>query len=389
MKRGETGSYEVTTAGGETVRAFLPHPLPPAPTLELDGRLPQAMEAAALALGRLDGVSTLLSDKSLFLYSYVRKEAVLSSQIEGTQSSLSDLLLFELDEVPGVPLDDVVEVSNYVAALDHGLARLREGFPLSNRLIREIHGVLLSPGRGSGKDPGEFRRSQNWISGSRPATAAFVPPPHTAVPECMAALERFLHAEDDGLPVLVRAGLSHVQFETIHPFLDGNGRVGRLLITLLLCHAGVLRDPLLYLSLYLKERRPEYYRLLDAVRREGDWEEWLTFLLEGIRLTAAGAVDTAQRIASLFRDDRTKIESKGRRAGSALRVHEAIKARPILSMPEICRTTGLSFPAASSAMELLVDMALARELTGKRRNRLFVYDQYLSILNEGTALPPA
>jgi Fic family protein len=389
MKRGESGTYAVTVAGGETVRAFLPHPLPPRPPLAFDGRLQQGLEAAVLALGRLDGVSTLLPDKSLFLYSYVRKEAVLSSQIEGTQSSLLDLLLFELDETPGVPLDDVVEVSNYVAALDHGLARLREGFPLSLRLIREIHGVLLSRGRGSGKDPGEFRRSQNWIGGSRPATAAFVPPPHTAVPECMTALERFLHADDDGLPVLVRAALSHVQFETIHPFLDGNGRVGRLLITLLLCHAGVLRDPLLYLSLYLKERRPEYYRLLDAIRREGDWEEWLAFLLEGIRLTAAGAVDTAQRLATLFRDDRTKIESQGRRAGSALRVHEAIKARPILSMPEICRTTGLSFPAASSAMQLLVDTAVARELTGKRRNRLFVYDRYLGILNEGTALPPA
>ena len=389
MKRGESGTYAVTVAGGETVRAFLPHPLPPRPPLAFDGRLQQGLEAAVLALGRLDGVSTLLPDKSLFLYSYVRKEAVLSSQIEGTQSSLSDLLLFELDETPGVPLDDVVEVSNYVAALDHGLARLREGFPLSLRLIREIHGVLLSRGRGSGKDPGEFRRSQNWIGGSRPATAAFVPPPHTAVPECMTALERVLHADDDGLPVLVRAGLSHVQFETIHPFLDGNGRVGRLLITLLLCHAGVLRDPLLYLSLYLKERRPEYYRLLDAIRREGDWEEWLAFLLEGIRVSAAGAVDTAQRLATLFRDDRTKIESQGRRAGSALRVHEAIKARPILSMPEICRTTGLSFPAASSAMQLLVDTAVARELTGKRRNRLFVYDRYLGILNEGTALPPA
>jgi len=389
MKRGESGTYAVTVAGGETVRAFLPHPLPPRPPLAFDGRLQQGLEAAVLALGRLDGVSTLLPDKSLFLYSYVRKEAVLSSQIEGTQSSLSDLLLFELDETPGVPLDDVVEVSNYVAALDYGLARLREGFPLSLRLIREIHGVLLSRGRGSGKDPGEFRRSQNWIGGSRPATAAFVPPPHTAVPECMTALERFLHADDDGLPVLVRAGLSHVQFETIHPFLDGNGRVGRLLITLLLCHAGVLRDPLLYLSLYLKERRPEYYRLLDAIRREGDWEEWLAFLLEGIRVSAAGAVDTAQRLATLFRDDRTKIESQGRRAGSALRVHDAIKARPILSMPEICRTTGLSFPAASSAMQLLVDTAVARELTGKRRNRLFVYDRYLGILNEGTALPPA
>ena len=267
MRRGETGRYAVTAAGGETVRAFIPSPLPPVPALALDGPLQRSLETATLALGRLDGVSTLLPDKEVFLYSFVRKEAVLSSQIEGTQSTLSDLLLFELDESPGVPLDDVVEVSSYVAALEHGLGRLRGGFPLSNRLIREIHGVLLSRGRGAGKAPGEFRRSQNWIGGARPGAAVFAPPPHTAVPDCMAALERFLHAEDDGLPVLVRAGLAHVQFETIHPFLDGNGRVGRLLVTLLLCHAGVLRDPLLYLSLYLKQRRGAYYALLDQVRR--------------------------------------------------------------------------------------------------------------------------
>jgi len=384
MKRGERGTYEVTSIGGESVRAFVPVPLPPRPPLAFEGELHQALEAAVLAVGRLDGVSTLLPDKLLFLYAYVRKEAVLSSQIEGTQSSLSDLLLFELDEAPGVPLDDVVEVSNDVAALDHGLARLRAGFPLSNRLIREIHGVLLSRGRGSGKDPGEFRRSQNWIGGTRPGNAVFVPPPPTAVPDCMAALERFLHAADDGLPVLVRAGLAHVQFETIHPFLDGNGRVGRLLITFLLCHAGVLRDPLLYLSLYLKQHRQDYYALLDRVRRDGDWEAWLTFFLEGVRVTAEGAVETAQRLAGIFREHRAAIETKGRRAGSALRVHEALKARPILSMPEICHTTGLSFPAASSAMDLLVEMKIARELTGKRRNRLFIYDRYLAVLNEGT-----
>jgi Fic family protein len=387
MKRGETGRYEVITAGGESVRAFVPAALPPVPPLALDGPLQQALEAAVLALGRLDGVSTLLPDKSLFLYAYVRKEAVLSSQIEGTQSSLSDLLLFELDEAPGVPLDDVVEVSNYVAALEHGLARLREGFPLSNRLIREIHGVLLSRGRGSGKDPGEFRRSQNWIGGSRPGNATFVPPPHTAVPDCMAALERFLHAGDDGLPVLVRAGLAHVQFEAIHPFLDGNGRVGRLLVTFLLCHAAVLREPLLYLSLHFKQHRATYYDLLDRVRREGDWEAWLAFFLEGVQRTAEGAVSTAQRLGEMFRADRARIEARGRRAGSALRVHEALKARPILSMPEACRVTGLSFPAASSAMDLLVELAVARELTGKRRNRLFLYDGYLAILNEGTEAP--
>jgi Fic family protein len=360
MKRGETGRYQVTTAGGEPVRAFVPSPLPPVPPLALEGPLQQALEAAVLAVGRLDGVSTLLPDKSLFLYAYVRKEAVLSSQIEGTQSSLSDLLLFELDEAPGVPLDDVVEVSNYVAALDHGLTRLRGGFPLSSRLVREIHGVLLSRGRGGGKDPGEFRRSQNWIGGSRPGNAVFVPPPHTAVAECMSALESFLHAADDGLPVLVRAGLAHVQFETIHPFLDGNGRVGRLLITFMLCHAGVLGEPLLYLSLYFKQNRPTYYSLLDRVRRDGDWEAWLAFFLDGVRATAEGAVTTAQRLGEMFRADRARIEPRGRRAGSALRVHEAMKARPITSMKEVCRATGLSFPAASSAMDLLVELDVAR-----------------------------
>lgn len=373
----------MTSAGGEQVHAFVPAPLPPIPPLLLEGPLQQALESAVLALGRLDGVSAHLPDKALFLYAYVRKEAVLSSQIEGTRSSLSDLLLFELDETPGVPLEDVVEVSNYVAALEHGLARLREGFPLSNRLIREIHGVLLSRRRGSGKDAGEFRRSQNWIGGTRPGNAVFVPPPHTDVADCMAALERFFHVEDDGLPMLVRAGLAHVQFETIHPFLDGNGRVGRLLITLLLCHAGILREPLLYLSLYLKQNRAAYYELLDRVRRTGDWEAWLAFFFEGVRVTAQGAVSTAERLSEMFSADRARIEAKGRRAGSALRVHEALKLRPILSLPEVCSSTGLSFPAASSAMSLLTELGIAREITGKRRNRLFVYDQYLGALNEG------
>ena len=384
MQRGETGRYEVAAAGGETVRAFVPNPLPPVPALALDGPLQQSLESAGLALGRLDGVSALLPDKAFFLYTYVRKEAVLSSQIEGTQSSLSDLLLFELDEAPGVPFDDVVEVSSYVGALEHGLDRLRGGFPLSNRLIREIHGVLLSRGRGSSKLPGEFRRSQNWIGGSRPGNALFVPPPHTVVPDCMAGLERFLHAHDDGLPTLMRAGLAHVQFETIHPFLDGNGRVGRLLITLLLCQAGVLREPLLYLSLYLKQRRGAYYELLEQVRRTGDWEQWLAFFLDGMRSTAEGAVAASRRLSDVFASDRAAIERHGRRAGSALRVHGALCARPLLSLPEVRRRTGLSFPASSAAMDLLVQLGIAREITGRRRNRLFVYDRYLSILNEGT-----
>lgn len=336
-----------------------------------------------MAMGRLDGVSALLPEMDYLLYSYVRKEAVLSSQIEGTQSSLSDLLLFELDEAPGVPLDDVVEVSHYVAALEHGLARLKSGFPLSNRLIREIHAVLLHEGRDSGKDPGQFRRSQNWIGGTRPGNAVFVPPPHTSIPECMSALERFLHAEDD-LPVLVRAGLAHVQFETIHPFLDGNGRVGRLLITLLLCHATVLRKPSLYLSLYFKKHRGHYYDLLDRVRGEGDWEEWLEFFLEGVRETADGAVSTTRKLAAKASKHRTLIASLGRRSGSALRIHTALERRPILSLQEAARLTQLSFPTAASAMELLVEHKIARELTGKRRNRLFAYSAYLKMLNEGT-----
>ncbi len=386
MRRGEIGSYEVTSIGGERVRAFVPAPLPPQPALILDGSLQQALESAVLALGRLDGVSTLLPDEALFLYAYVRKEAVLSSQIEGTQSSLSDLLLFELKEAPGAPLDDVRQVSNYVAALNHGLRRLREGFPLSNRLIREIHGVLLSGGRDSVKTPGEFRRSQNWIGGTRPGNAVFVPPPHTAVPECMAAFERFLHAGD--MPVLLRAGLTHVQFETIHPFLDGNGRVGRLLITLLLCDADVLRQPLLYLSLYFKQHRNTYYDLLNHVRCTGEWEAWLAFFLEGVKLTAEGAVLTARRLSRMFEDDRNRVEAAaGRRTGSVLRVHEALKSQPILSLPAACRDTRLSFHATASAMELLVTQGIAREITGKRRNRLFVYDRYLSVLNEGAEAP--
>jgi Fic family protein len=384
MKRPEPGTYVETIVGGESVRAFVPSPLPPDPALAEEEGLQRLHQEALLALGRLDGASTLLPDRSLFLYSYVRKEAVLSSQIEGTQSSIADLLLFELDEAPGVPLDDVVEVSNYVAALDHGLGRLDEGFPLSNRLIREIHEVLLSRGRGGGKASGEFRRSQNWLGGTRPGNAVFVPPPHTEVEASMAALERFLHAEDDGLSVLQRAGLAHVQFETIHPFLDGNGRVGRLLVALLLCHAGALREPLLYLSLYLKQHRTTYYDLLDRVRREGDWEAWMSFFLEGVRQVADAAVATAERLSAMFQADRHRIQTTGRRAGSALRVHEALKARPLLTLPALRDTTGLTFPTVSSAMELLVDLGIARELTGKRRNRVYAYDAYLSTLAEGT-----
>ena len=383
MERGYTGRYDTMTVGGEMVRAFVPYPLPPTPALDLTVMY-SSLENALLALGRLDGLSNLLPDIDLFLYSYVRKEAVLSSEIEGTQSSLSDLLLFELEVLPGAPMDDVVEVSNYVRALEHGLRRMREGFPLSNRLIREIHAQLLARGRGSDKDPGQFRRSQNWIGGSRPATAYYVPPPAHTVPECMQDLERFLHAPDSGLPALVRAGVSHVQFETIHPFLDGNGRVGRLLITFLLCHDAVLREPLLYLSLYFKEHRQDYYDLLDGVRRTGKWEEWLTFFLDGVTQTAEGAVTTAQRLMSLFQDNEARVQHEGRAAGSALRVHQALKERPVTSLQSVADRAGLSYHTAASGMRMLESLGVARELTGRRRGRLYGYQEYLAIMSEGT-----
>lgn len=382
MQRARTGRHHTTSAGGESVRAFVPSPLPPKPPLQLDGALQQTLERATLALGRLDAVSALLPEPSLFIYAYIRKEAVLSSQIEGTQSTLSDLLRFELADAPGAPLDDVREVANYVAALEHGIARLRE-LPLCNRLLCEMHGILLRGGRGDKSAPGEFRRSQNWLGGTRPGNATHVPPPHTEVADCMAQLERFMNAGDDGLPALVRAALAHVQFETIHPFLDGNGRIGRLLIVLMLHRASVLREPLLYLSLYLKQRRARYYELLTEVRVSGDWEAWLEFFIDGARTTADGAVETCQQLLRLFADDRAAIEGQGRRAGSALRAHSALQQRPILSLPAIVAHTGLSYPAAAGAVELLTAHGITREITGKPRDRLFAYHKYLAVLNEG------
>ena len=383
MQRGLSGTYDVRSFGGEVVRAFLPAALPPQPPLELS-ELQIALERASVALGRLDSVSSLLPDTALFLYTYVRKEAVLSSQIEGTQSSLSDLLLFELEEAPGVPIDDVTEVSNYVAAMDLGMARLREGMPVSSRLIREIHGALLARGRGSERDPGEFRRSQNWIGGTRPGNAMYVPPPHEEIGPSIAALEHFIHDEGSDLPTLIKAALAHVQFESIHPFLDGNGRVGRLLVTLLLCDQGLLQEPLLYLSLYFKENRDEYYRLLTRCRTEGDWEAWVAFFLKGVASTAQDAAETARRLMAVFDADRVLTQGLGRKSGSALRVLESLKARPILQLPQVVAATDLSFPAASSGMESLLELGIVRELTGKKRSRVYAHREYLELLSEGT-----
>jgi Fic family protein len=343
---------------------------------------PLLFQKASVSLGRLSGVTSLLPDPHLFLYSYVRKEALLSSQIEGTQSSLSELLLFENDAISGVPVDDVLEVSNYVAAMNHGLTRLREGFPVSLRLLREIHGHLLARGRGSDKQPGEFRTSQNWIGGTRPGNAHFVPPPPDQVLECMGALEKFLH--DESVPSLARAALAHVQFETIHPFLDGNGRVGRLLITLLLCHDGVLPEPLLYLSLYLKKHRTTYYELLQHVRETGDWEAWLDFFMTGVDETARQATDTATRLLQLFQADRKRIYELGRAAGSAPRVHEFMQKQPVVTSLRLTRELGLSKPTVNAALALLVEHGIATELTGQSRSRIYAYKEYLRILGEGT-----
>ena len=384
MRRGLTGEFRVSVAGGERIESFVPRRLPPEPPLEVTGKRERLLERGILALGRLDSITLLLPNPDLFLYAYVRREAVLSSQIEGTQSSLSDLLLFELPEAPGAPFhQDVIEVSNYVRAMEHGMARLKGGFPISNRLLREIHAELLSRGRGSDKLPGEFRRSQNWIGGTRPGNAHFLPPPPDAVEACMADLERFIHEEAPS-SVLVKAALAHVQFETIHPFLDGNGRVGRLLIALLLHDGGALSQPLLYLSLYFKQQRAEYYRLLDLVRTEGDWEAWLEFFLEGVEATANGAVETARRLVAQFHEDEERVRRLGRGASRALRVLTALREGPLITLTEVRQRTGLTFPTATSGMRALEDLGIAREFTGRRRNRVFAYDRYLGILNEGT-----
>jgi Fic family protein len=315
---------------------------------------------------------------------YIRKEAVLSSMIEGTQSSLSDLLLFELDQEPGVPLDDVREVSNYVAALYYGLRRSAEGFPLSLRLIQEIHGVLLTKGRGSTQTPGEFRRSQNWIGGTRPGNAIFVPPPAEEVLACMGTLELFLHDKPEPTPVLLKAALTHVQFETIHPFLDGNGRLGRLLITLLLCERKTLREPMLYLSLYFKTHRQYYYELLNRVRVSGDWESWLDFFAEAVTVTATQALETAQQLLNVSNQDREKISGLGRATASALQVHLALMEHPIATSNWLVKKTGMTPATVNKALGHLEQLGIVRELTTQKRNRLFSSSGYVEIMNRDT-----
>jgi len=387
MKRELQGRYVTISTVGEKAQAFVPAPLPPRPPIDWTPELRRKFDQALLALGRLDSVSTLLPDTSLFISMYVRKEAVLSSMIEGARSSLSDLLLFELDQEPGVPMDDVREVSNYVAALSHGLQLLEEGLPLSLRLFREIHGVLLTKGRGSNQTPAEFRRSQNWIGGTRPGNAGFVPPPAEEVPECMSKLELFLHDQPEPTPVLLKAALAHVQFATIHPFLDGNGRLGRLLITLLLCEQKVLREPMLYLSLYFKRHRQYYYELLNNVRMTGDWEAWLDFFAEAVIVTASQAVETALQLLDLSNRDRDKIDGLGRAAASTLQVHRALMEHPIATSGSLVEKTGITPATVNKALGHLEQLGIVRELTARKRNRLFSYAGYIEIMGRGTELP--
>ena len=381
MRRPSPGKYVTVSTAGEPFRAFVPAPLPPKPQVEWTPALRMRFDDALLAIGRLDAITSVLPNASLLLYSFVRKEAVLSSQIEGTQSSLADLLLYEIDEQPGVPVEDAREVSRYVAALDHGVARLRGGLPMSLRLIREMHGVLLDQPRGRGKAPGEFRRSQVWIGGTRPGHAAFVPPPANELPDSLKHFERFLNDEPQQTPPLLKAALAHVQFETIHPFLDGNGRIGRLLIVLQLVADGLLREPLLYTSLYFKTYRSTYYELLNEVRRTGDWERWLDFFAEGVQASATQAVDTAHALLALVTADRDLITSLGRATSSALLVHEALQRQPLATSAAVMKQTGLTAATVNKSLAHLGELKIVTELTQRRRGRVFSYGRYIKLLN--------
>ncbi len=382
-----SGTYITNSNSLEPFKSFVPHPLPPEPPLNLSGEHYMLLDKATLALGRLDGLTWQLPSDvvSLYTYFYVRKEAVLSSQIEGTQSSLSDLILYESDELPGMPIEDVKEVLQYVSAMNHGLKRLRvDDFPLSLRLIKEMHGILLASGRGSEKMPGDFRTSQNWIGGTRPGNARFVPAPPSEVMNCLGALEKFIHAPDLQMQVLIKAALIHVQFETIHPFLDGNGRLGRLLITLLLCAEGVLHEPLLYLSLYFKQHRETYYDLLQRVRLEGDWESWLLFFLTGVHETANQAVETSKSVLELFQHDQQRIEMLKRSSSTIVQVFKLLRSMPLAHIPRIAHELNISVPTVTTAVGQLEELGIVREITNRRRYKLYSYERLIKILSEGT-----
>lgn len=367
---------------GEPVNARIPPPLPPNPAVQMEA-LYRPLERANRALGRLNGVLSKLPDVKLFLLFFGRKEALLSSQIEGTRTTFSDLLLFENGDKQTTHSDDQ-EVFNYIAAMDHGLVRIRGGFPVSQRLIREMHRILLDSASGANKQPGEFRRSQNWIGGTRPGNAFYVPPPPELVPELMSDIEKFIHSDRAILPELIVFGMVHAQFEAIHPFLDGNGRIGRLLITLLLCSNNILDEPILYLSLHFKKHRATYYQLLDRVHEMGDWETWLEFFLDSVAEASTQAANSADEILRRFQVDQHKIEELGRVAGSVLRVHQQLQQTPLATSSSIAVRQGISRPTADRSLRHLEELGIVHVFTGKQRRRLYAYTDYLNILSRDT-----
>jgi len=374
--------------GAEGFSAFIPALLPPDPPVDLGGDMARLHESAAYALGRLGGASLRL-DPDRLLYMYVRKEAVLTSQIEGTQSTLADLLRYENANAPGTPVDDVREVSHYVDALSYAAEQIKTGsLPLSLRLLKEAHRRLLEEGRGAAQDPGEFRRTQNWVGGTRPGNATYVPPPPQEVLPALSNLEKYIHDEYGPTPALVKAALAHAQFETIHPFLDGNGRIGRLLISLILVADGALPHPFFYISLYFKQNRTDYYEALQRVRTHGDWEGWLRFFLIGAEAVANEATATAEALSDLFRHDRARVEKLGRAAPSALRVYDLLRDRILISSTRVAETLGLTWPTIQAAIQRLEGLGIAIEVTGKRRDRIYAYERQLKVLDEGTGQFP-
>ena len=382
-----SGVFRTVGSAKVAYAAFFPKPLPPDPPITLDGELLRLFGRASAAVGRLDGATARLHNPKPFLWTYMRKEAVLSSQIEGTQSSLTDLLLHENEQAPGVPQDDVEEVSNYVRAMATGVELMRTKLPLSLRLIRNVHRELVRGTRGADKTPGEFRTSQNWIGGSRPGNARFVPPPPDQLADVLGDLESFLHSET--LPPLIKAGLAHAQFETIHPFLDGNGRLGRMLITMLLLHDGVLQEPMLYMSLHFKRERTEYYDRLQRIRTHGDWEGWIDFFLHGVESVATGATETIDDLDTLVTEHRAEL---GARSGSVfqaaaaqsnLAVFDYICEHLVVTAPRVAAATGLSAPAVRRVIGDMESAGMLRETTGKTRNRVYIYQPFVELLNDG------
>ena len=379
------GRHVSIATAGERVEAYLPPPLPPDPPVRI-GQLHRKLDHANLAIGRLQGIASTLPDREAFIRMQARKEAVLSSQIEGIRCSLPDLLLHESGHDPSASTADVEDVANHVTAMDHGFERIKGGFPLSLRLIRDTHRALMASTRSAMFLPGEFRRSQNWIGGTRPGNARFVPPPPSEIVQLMGDLELHLHSSDPPISDLVKAGLMHVQFETIHPFLDGNGRVGRMMIPFFLCERGILEEPILCLSEYLMAHRPTYYELLNSVRLAGDWEAWLEFFLDGIFCTASQATDAARNAKKLFEADRGKILGLGRQAASALQLHQLAISKPLFSVPDAAKQLGLVRQMIAKSIRNLEAIGILHEVRLGRRARIFAYSRYLETLNQSSGM---